>query len=77
MRFRLGVTLGLAVGYYVGAMAGRERYEQLNTWLTRARRSDTMDLVGDKAKAVVDLTWERARDLVGSRAGTNGSGPDH
>ena len=29
MRFRLGVVLGLAGGYVLGAKAGRERYEQI------------------------------------------------
>ena len=76
MRFRFGVIVGVAAGYYFGAMAGRERYEQLNAWLVKARRSDAFDMVGGKAKAVVDLTVERARDLVGARAGTNGSGPE-
>lgn len=76
MRFRAGVVVGLAVGYYLGTMAGRDRYEQLNRVINRARQSDALDAVGDKAKAVVDLTMERARDLVESRmGGPNGSGP--
>ena len=51
MRFRLGVVVGFAVGYYFGAKAGRTRYLQLREWL-------------DKARPVVDLGMERARDLV-------------
>ena len=51
MRFRFGVVIGFAVGYYLGAKAGRTRYLQLREWL-------------DKAKPVVDLGMERARDLV-------------
>ncbi|HET6793932.1 MAG TPA: hypothetical protein VFH45_05800 [Acidimicrobiales bacterium] len=78
MRFRAGVVLGMAAGYYLGAMAGRERYEQMRRLLDRARRSEQLDLVGDKAKAVVDLGMERARDLVESKLGpvegTTGNG---
>jgi hypothetical protein len=51
MRFRLGVVLGFAVGYYLGAKAGRTRYLQLREWI-------------EKARPVVDLGMERARDLV-------------
>ena len=51
MRFRLGVVLGFGVGYYLGAKAGRTRYLQMREWL-------------EKARPVVDLGMERARDLV-------------
>lgn len=74
MRFKAGVFMGVAAGYYLGARAGRDRYRQLNQLVDRARRSDTFDVVGDKARAVVDLTMERARDLVDARMG-NGSEP--
>lgn len=36
-RFRLGVGLGFAVGYYLGTRAGRERYTQLNRAIDRLR----------------------------------------
>ena len=64
MKFRLGVIVGFAAGYYLGAMAGRQRYEQINRMLRRARRSDAFDTATEKAKAVVDLGVERARDAV-------------
>ena len=64
MRFRFGLVVGLAAGYYLGAMAGRERYEQINRWARRARRSETFDAAAEKARAVVDLGVERARDAV-------------
>lgn len=37
MRFRLGVVVGFAAGYYLGSKAGRERYEQIEEWLDRIR----------------------------------------
>lgn len=64
MRFRAGLVIGFATGFYVGAMAGRERYEQINRTFRRAKRSDAFDAATDKAKAVVDLGVERARDIV-------------
>ncbi len=71
MRFRLGLIIGFGVGYYLGAMAGRERYEQINRWIDRAKRSDAFDTATEKAKAVVDLGVERARDLVGDDNGSS------
>jgi hypothetical protein len=54
MRFRTGVIVGFAVGYYLGAKAGRERYEQLRRIVER---------VGpvSKVQAAVDLGRERFR----------------
>ena len=75
MRFRMGVMVGFGAGYYLGAMAGRERYEQLNRVVRKVKRSDAFDTATDKARAVVDLGKERARDLVDSRMG-NGEKPD-
>ncbi len=59
----------MAAGYYLGAMAGRERYEQINRLARRARRSGTFDAAAEKARAVVDLSVERARDVVEARIG--------
>jgi len=33
--------VGFAVGYYLGAKAGRERYEQIEEWLDKVRGTDT------------------------------------
>ena len=74
MRFRLGLIIGFGAGYYFGAKAGRERYEQINRWLNRAQESEAFETATEKAKAVIDLGVERARDLVTSDD-VNGSGP--
>jgi hypothetical protein len=66
-KFRTGAVLGFATGYYLGTKAGRDRYEQLNRLLGRARRSETLEhaatAVG-RARAVIDLTRERVVDLT-------------
>ena len=81
MRFRAGLIIGFAGGYYLGTAAGRERHEQIKQMVRKVKRSDAYDTATDKAKAVVDLGVERAKDLVdaktgggSSSTGTNGNG---
>ena len=75
MRFRLGFIVGFGTGYYLGTAAGRERYEQINRMVRKAKTSESFEVATEKAKAVVDLGVERARDLV-DRDG-NGSDTSH
>ena len=76
MRLRLGLIVGFGAGYYLGSMAGRERYEQINRVVRKVKRSDAYDVATDKAKAVVDLGVERAKDVVEDKfksdTGSNG-----
>ncbi len=72
MRFRLGLVIGFGSGYYLGSMAGRERYEQINRTFRQIKRSDTFDTVTEKAKEVADVGVDRAKDLVDSRMGNGG-----
>jgi hypothetical protein len=75
MKLRIGFVLGFSAGYYLGAKAGRERYEQLNRLIRKAKRSEAIDTATDKAKAVIDLGVERAKDFVEQRTGhTGGNG---
>ncbi len=74
MRFRAGLLVGFGAGYYLGTAAGRERHEQINRMVRKVKRSEVYDTATDKAKAVVDLGVERAKDLVDSKTG-NGSTP--
>ncbi|HUQ39341.1 MAG TPA: hypothetical protein VM030_04245 [Acidimicrobiales bacterium] len=71
MRFRLGAAIGFGAGYYLGAMAGRERYEQLNKLIGKVKRSEAYDVATDKAKAAVDLGMERAKDMVDGAFGSD------
>jgi hypothetical protein len=74
MKLRIGLIVGLAVGYYFGTAAGRERHAQINRMLNKLRRSDAFETAVEKTKAVVDLGVERARDIVDHKS-TNGYGP--
>ena len=69
MRFRLGLVIGFGAGYYLGTMAGRERYEEINRMVRKVKRSDAFETASDKAKAVVDLGVERAKDVVEDKIG--------
>ncbi len=82
MRFRLGFLAGFGTGYYLGSMAGRERFEQINRMARKVKRSDAFDTATDKAKEAVDLGVDRAKegitrakDLVASKR-NNGDEPE-
>lgn len=75
MRFRLGFCIGFGTGYYLGSMAGRERFEQINRTLKRVSRSETFESATDKAREAVDAGVEKARGLVDSARG-NGDEPE-
>jgi len=57
MRFRFGLVLGFAAGYYLGSKAGRERYEEIQRRLEVLR--DTR--IFEKLQAAVELAVERVR----------------
>ncbi len=68
---RTGLLIGFGAGYYFGAKAGRERFEQLDRVLTKVRESEAVDTATEKARAVIDLSVERARDLMDSHDGSD------
>ena len=73
MRIRIGLVIGFTVGYYLGAMAGRERYQQLNRMIGKVRRSEAVDVAGDKARTVIDLGYEKAKDGIQHKLHHNGT----
>ena len=73
MRMRLGLVVGFGAGYYLGAKAGHERYDDINRFIDKVKRSDAYETATEKAKATVELGVERARDLGGS-VGTRDDG---
>lgn len=72
MAFRLGLTVGFGLGYYLGTMAGRERYQQLNRLIRKVKGSNAYDQATDRAKAVVDLGTEKVKGGVQSKMHSNG-----
>jgi hypothetical protein len=62
MKMRTGLVVGFAAGYYLGAKAGRARYEQMRRWIDNFRQSRPYE----KAQAALELSIERVRQQVGS-----------
>jgi|SRR5690606_7420448 len=65
MKGKIGLVVGLGVGYVLGTRAGHERYEQIKTqWLKVWNLDPVQDqvtkvkgYVGDKAAAVPGAVW--------------------
>ena len=86
MRFRFGFVTGMATGYYLGAKAGRQRYDQINRTIAKVKRSEAYEEVterakekveeaAEKAKEVLEEGVEKAREVVESHSGdSNGRG---
>lgn len=54
MGFKTGAIVGCAVGYYLGAKAGRERYEQINAWIDQVRDSDAYNAAAERARGIIE-----------------------
>jgi len=61
MRFRLGVIIGLAVGFALGARAGRERYDRIMARIRSIVRSDPVQ----KATDLGERSTRKARSAAG------------
>ncbi|WEK61118.1 MAG: hypothetical protein P0Y60_17730 [Candidatus Microbacterium colombiense] len=82
MKGKIGLVVGLGVGYVLGTRAGRERYEQIKTqWLkvweldpVQERVEQAKSFVGDKAAAVPGALWNGAMKIVKSVQGNGTPG---
>ena len=66
MHRRTAFVVGLAVGYYLGAQAGRERYEQIRAVLDDLQ----VDRVLEKSRALVELAVVRIQEARDTRGAT-------
>lgn len=64
MKFRTGLIVGGAVGYYLGAKAGRQRYEQLNGWLTRVTDSTPVQTAATRVRTTVGRNGSATDDTI-------------
>ena len=77
MKGKIGLVVGLGVGYVLGTRAGRERYEQIKTqWLkvwnldpVQEQVTKVKGFVGDKAAAVPGAVWNGVVRLTKTATG--------
>lgn len=82
MRGKVGLVVGLGVGYVLGTRAGRKRYEQIKAqWLKLWELDAVQDQVtkakefaASKAMAVPNAVWGGAVKVVKSATGGNTPG---
>ncbi|HUY46973.1 MAG TPA: hypothetical protein VMV92_14765 [Streptosporangiaceae bacterium] len=67
MRYRFTFLAGLAVGFVVGARAGRERYEQIKKLARKAADSPAMQQAAGAAQAQAASLARSAKDKVAQR----------
>ena len=68
-RFRTGVGVGFAVGYYLGAKAGRERYLQIRRMMGRLQ-DRLQQATGRSPLADLPTTQSHSADAAGDAPGT-------
>lgn len=81
MKGKIGLVVGLGVGYVLGTRAGRERYEQIKTQWLKVWHLDPVQeqverakgYVGEKAAAVPGALWGAATKVV--KAATSSGTP--
>lgn len=76
MKTRMILSVGFVAGYYLGARAGRQRYEQMNRIMGMIRRSTPAHMAADKAKEVAADGMHTAKDKVSHKLHhKNGASP--
>lgn len=77
MKGKIGLVVGIGVGYVLGTRAGRERYEQIKTQWLKVWNLDPVQeqvvkvkgYVGDKAATVPGAIWTGVQKVVKSASG--------
>ena len=59
-RFRAGLIIGGAIGYVLGARAGRQRYEQIKQWAATAAQHPAVAQLAEQGEALSWLVRARA-----------------
>jgi hypothetical protein len=62
MKFRFGLIIGIAVGYVLGARAGYERYQQIQSTWRSVRGSEPAQRLGSEVRDLADRTSSRLEE---------------
>lgn len=81
MKGKIGLVVGLGVGYVLGTRAGRERYEQIKTqWLkvwnldpVQAQVSKVKDFAKTSAMALPNALWDGAVKVTKAATSSRGT----
>lgn len=81
MRGKVGLVIGLGVGYVLGTRAGRARYEQIKTQAQKVWNLEPVqeqvgkvkDLAASSAMKVPRLAWDGAVKVVNTVTSTQGT----
>lgn len=76
MRNKTGVAIAFALGYYYGARAGEDRYEQLDRVLVAVRRSRPYRELRLALLETIEATRDRAVRLARDTATTSSTSTD-
>jgi hypothetical protein len=76
MRWKTGLIVGFAAGYYFGAKAGRERYEEIEDVLERVRATEMYGQARARVDSVVHDVTDNARLVLNERRAAGDFGAD-
>jgi hypothetical protein len=73
MRFKAGFVIGGALGYVLGARAGRERYDQMarvaRTFMENPRVRQASGAVGQRGGELINTATHKVSEQFGERVG--------
>lgn len=63
-------TVGVGLGYVLGAKAGRQRYEQIKGWWERVTGSEAVQRATEQGRSLVGQATGKAQRFIGATAGS-------